>query len=295
MPRRGRASWWLHSSSFGSHCGSLGGHTDTCSVSRHSIPVSSHWSDRGQEHHVGIWRIGTLNDLLVSVSALVDIRLLGRATQYGELGRHRQATAPAAVAVLKVAFLSSTMLELFAAIGVGDGGGLARLSLFGTIRFGAWRRIPFARGQDVAAAALSGGPGTPARLSAHGTNSVADAVLVDLTDWIDAGDARSSRARQACRDLAGLRLSRCARLRPAGWGLISATSTSRARWKRWRFIGQGTAETSVGDGGCWFLFQFGSWQSQGIPLDAARQPSRLGSARCRQAPHFLNAQLRQRP
>ncbi|HRK43666.1 MAG TPA: ABC transporter transmembrane domain-containing protein, partial [Gemmobacter sp.] len=64
--------------------------------------------------------IGTLNDFLVErLSALVDIRLLGAgdrvltgfATQAGDL---RART----MAVLRVAFLSSTVLELFAAIGV---------------------------------------------------------------------------------------------------------------------------------------------------------------------------------
>jgi ATP-binding cassette subfamily C protein CydD len=84
--------------------------------------------------------IGTLNDFLVErLSALVDIRLLGAgdrvldsfATQAGDLRRRT-------VAVLGVAFLSSTVLELFAAIGVAMVAVYVGFSLLGAINFGAW-------------------------------------------------------------------------------------------------------------------------------------------------------------
>ncbi|MGO4907992.1 ABC transporter ATP-binding protein/permease [Pseudorhodobacter sp. W20_MBD10_FR17] len=86
--------------------------------------------------------IGTLNDFLVErLSALVDIRLLGAgpkvvqsfATQAGDL---RQRT----MAVLAVAFLSSTVLELFAAIGVAMVAVYVGFSLLGELHFGAWGR-----------------------------------------------------------------------------------------------------------------------------------------------------------
>jgi ATP-binding cassette subfamily C protein CydD len=84
--------------------------------------------------------IGTLNDLLVErLSALVDIRLLGASklvlegfsTQASDL---RQRT----MAVLRVAFLSSTVLELFAAIGVAMVAVYVGFSLLGALEFGTW-------------------------------------------------------------------------------------------------------------------------------------------------------------
>jgi ATP-binding cassette subfamily C protein CydD len=84
--------------------------------------------------------IGTLNDFLVErLSALVDIRLLGAgplvltgfATAAGDLRRRT-------VAVLAVAFLSSTVLELFAAIGVAMVAVYVGFSLLGALEFGAW-------------------------------------------------------------------------------------------------------------------------------------------------------------
>ena len=84
--------------------------------------------------------IGTLNDFLVErLTALVDIRLLGAgdtvmagfAAQAGDL---RART----MAVLRVAFLSSTVLELFAAIGVAMVAVYVGFSLLGALAFGAW-------------------------------------------------------------------------------------------------------------------------------------------------------------
>lgn len=86
--------------------------------------------------------IGTLNDFLVErLSALVDIRLLGAgdtvmagfAAQAGDL---RART----MAVLRVAFLSSTVLELFAAIGVAMVAVYVGFSLLGALDFGTWGR-----------------------------------------------------------------------------------------------------------------------------------------------------------
>jgi len=84
--------------------------------------------------------VGTLNDFLVErLSALVDIRLLGAgpavvagfATAAGDLRRRT-------MGVLAVAFLSSTVLELFAAIGVAMVAVYVGFSLLGALEFGAW-------------------------------------------------------------------------------------------------------------------------------------------------------------
>ncbi|WP_239494550.1 thiol reductant ABC exporter subunit CydD [Roseovarius amoyensis] len=84
--------------------------------------------------------IGSLNDILVErLSALVDIRLLGaeQAVMAGfadKAGDLRGRT----MAVLRVAFLSSTVLELFAAIGVAMVAVYVGFSLLGALEFGAW-------------------------------------------------------------------------------------------------------------------------------------------------------------
>ncbi|WP_215905733.1 ABC transporter ATP-binding protein/permease [Thalassospira sp. TSL5-1] len=84
--------------------------------------------------------IGTLNDFLVErLSALADIRLLGAGStvlkgfvqQADDLRRRT-------MAVLGVAFLSSTVLELFAAIGVAMVAVYVGFSLLGVLDFGTW-------------------------------------------------------------------------------------------------------------------------------------------------------------
>ncbi|MCY1667153.1 thiol reductant ABC exporter subunit CydD [Rhizobium sp. SL86] len=84
--------------------------------------------------------IGSINDALVErLSALLDIRLLGAgqtveagfAASAGDLRRRT-------MAVLSIAFLSSTVLELFAAIGVAMMAVYVGFTLLGTISFGTW-------------------------------------------------------------------------------------------------------------------------------------------------------------
>ncbi|MGE6740499.1 thiol reductant ABC exporter subunit CydD [Allorhizobium pseudoryzae] len=84
--------------------------------------------------------IGAINDVLVErLSALLDIRLLGAgqtveaafAASAGDLRRRT-------MAVLAIAFLSSTVLELFAAIGVAMMAVYVGFTLLGTIAFGTW-------------------------------------------------------------------------------------------------------------------------------------------------------------
>ncbi len=85
-------------------------------------------------------QIGTLSELLVDrLSALLDIRLLG-ATRLIEADFAAQAGAlrRRTMAVLRLAFLSSTVLELFAAIGVAMMAVFVGFSLLGEIAFGTW-------------------------------------------------------------------------------------------------------------------------------------------------------------
>ena len=84
--------------------------------------------------------IGTLNDLLVErLSALIDIRLLGAgeavATSFAAGAERLRAQT---MAVLGVAFLSSALLELFAAIGVAMVAVYVGFDLLGMLAFGSY-------------------------------------------------------------------------------------------------------------------------------------------------------------
>lgn len=84
--------------------------------------------------------IGSLNDLLIErLAALTDIRLLG-AQEAVLTAFADQATdlRTRTMAVLRIAFLSSTVLELFAAIGVAMVAVFVGFSLLGAITFGTW-------------------------------------------------------------------------------------------------------------------------------------------------------------
>lgn len=84
--------------------------------------------------------IGTLNDFLVErMSALVDIRLLGATdVVLASFGAQADDLRRRTMAVLRVAFLSSMVLELFAAIGVAMVAVYVGFSLLGALEFGAW-------------------------------------------------------------------------------------------------------------------------------------------------------------
>jgi len=130
--------------------------------------------------------IGTLNDLLVErLSALVDIRLLGAseavlegfAAQAGDL---RTRT----MAVLRVAFLSSTVLELFSAIGVAMVAVYVGFSLLEAISFGTWGGALSAQA-GIFLLLLAPEFYQPMRdlSAAWHDKAAADAVLADLKAW----------------------------------------------------------------------------------------------------------------
>ncbi|MGR3803376.1 ABC transporter ATP-binding protein/permease [Marinibacterium profundimaris] len=84
--------------------------------------------------------IGTLNGMVMErVSAMADIRLLGAADRaIADFAGRAEALRRRTMAVLRVAFLSSTVLELFAAIGVAMVAVYVGFSLLGVLRFGTW-------------------------------------------------------------------------------------------------------------------------------------------------------------
>lgn len=130
--------------------------------------------------------IGALNDLLVEqLSALADIRLLGAGeTVIQSFGDQALDLRERTMAVLRVAFLSSTVLELFAAIGVAMVAVYVGFSLLGALEFGTW-------GGSISPAAgiflllLAPEFYQPLRdlSAAWHDKASADAVLLDLAKW----------------------------------------------------------------------------------------------------------------
>lgn len=86
--------------------------------------------------------IGSLNALLMErLGALIDLRLLGaRARAGADFDARAETLRERTMAVLRIAFLSSTVLELFAAIGVALMAVYVGFSLLGVLNFGTWGR-----------------------------------------------------------------------------------------------------------------------------------------------------------
>ncbi|OYU41399.1 MAG: thiol reductant ABC exporter subunit CydD [Pseudorhodobacter sp. PARRP1] len=84
--------------------------------------------------------IGTLNDLLIErLHALLDIRLLGAGAAVGAgFADAAERLRAQTMAVLRVAFLSSAVLELFAALGVAMVAVYVGFSLLGVLEFGSY-------------------------------------------------------------------------------------------------------------------------------------------------------------
>ncbi len=94
--------------------------------------------------------IGTINDMAMDrLSALLDIRLLGASDRAAEdFSRRAETLREKTMAVLRIAFLSSTVLELFSALGVAMVAVFVGFSLLGEIGFGTWAG-PLTLGQGV--------------------------------------------------------------------------------------------------------------------------------------------------
>lgn len=94
--------------------------------------------------------IGSLNSLLMErLQALVDVRLLdARERVTAQFADRADALRDRTMAVLRVAFLSSTVLELFSALGVALVAVYVGFALLGTITFGAWA-TPLTAGEGV--------------------------------------------------------------------------------------------------------------------------------------------------
>lgn len=84
--------------------------------------------------------IGTMNDMVMDrLSAMLDIRVLGAVDRAAEdFGARAESLRSRTMAVLRVAFLSSTVLELFSALGVAMVAVFVGFTLLGEIGFGSW-------------------------------------------------------------------------------------------------------------------------------------------------------------
>lgn len=84
--------------------------------------------------------ITSMNDMLMErLSAMLDIRLLGATARAArDFEARAESLREKSMAVLRVAFLSSTVLELFSAIGVAMVAVFVGFSLLGELNFGTW-------------------------------------------------------------------------------------------------------------------------------------------------------------
>ncbi|MFT3687543.1 ABC transporter ATP-binding protein/permease [Paenirhodobacter sp.] len=84
--------------------------------------------------------IGTLNTLLADrIAAIADLRLLGASERAGaDLAAASESLRARTMRVLAVAFLSSTVLELFSALGVAMVAVYVGFNLLGELPFGSW-------------------------------------------------------------------------------------------------------------------------------------------------------------
>ena len=134
-------------------------------------------------------KIGSLNDLLSErLSALIDIRLLdaGDAVVAGfrhEADSLRQRT----MEVLRIAFLSSTVLELFSAIGVAMVAVYVGFSLLGQLGFGAYA-TPLTAAEGIFLLLLAPDYFQPMRdlSAAWHDKASAEAVAGELAGWQEA-------------------------------------------------------------------------------------------------------------
>jgi len=244
--------------------------------------------------------VGSLNDLLVErLSALVDLRLLGaQGTVLAGFADRAEGLRARTMAVLRVAFLSSTVLELFAAIGVAMVAVYVGFSLLGALDWGSYG-APLTPAAGVFLLLLTPDFYQPLRdlSAAWHDKAAASAVADELAFWEAApgpalpgdGAAVAPLPGPASVAVAGVTLAR-----PGGQVITVPDFTLRP--------GDRLALTGHSGAGKTTLLQAlagrisprsGSLTVAGVRLEAATADAwraRLGWMP--QAPHFLNASLR---
>ncbi len=128
--------------------------------------------------------IGDMNRLLIDrIAALPDARLLGGTARVeADFAAAAESLRARTMAVLRIAFLSSTVLELFSAIGVALVAVYVGFSLLGEITIGAWA-TPLTLGQGVFILLLAPEFFQPLRdlAAAWHDKAAAEAVMHELT------------------------------------------------------------------------------------------------------------------
>ncbi|WGW02862.1 thiol reductant ABC exporter subunit CydD [Tropicibacter oceani] len=137
--------------------------------------------------------IGSLNDLLADrLAALSDLRLVGAGPQVIDgFAKASESLRQRTMAVLRIAFLSSTVLELFSALGVAMIAVWVGFALLGELSWGTWGTAltPF---RGIFLLLLAPDFFQPLRdlAAAWHDKSAADAVMAELADW-RSGDRRA--------------------------------------------------------------------------------------------------------
>ncbi|MCB1356811.1 MAG: ATP-binding cassette domain-containing protein [Maritimibacter sp.] len=242
--------------------------------------------------------VGQLSDLLVDrLVALADLRLVGAGPAVVESFHTASETLRArTMAVLRIAFLSSTVLELFAALGVAMVAVWTGFSLLGAIGWGTWGAplTPFA---GIYLLLLAPEYFQPLRdlAAAWHDRAAADAVIDEVETW--QGEVRPG--------LTGLHV-------PAGAPLtgpihLDGVAVARgARLIRYPDLtvapGESLAVTGPSGSGKTTLLRLlaglerpaeGTLRIDGTPLTEANISSwRAGLGWMPQAPHFLSRSLR---
>ncbi|HEY9039454.1 MAG TPA: ATP-binding cassette domain-containing protein [Roseovarius sp.] len=143
--------------------------------------------------------IGSMNAMLMDrLSAMLDIRLLGAAERAAaDFSGRAETLRLRTMAVLRVAFLSSTVLELFSALGVAMVAVFVGFTLLGAIQFGSWG-TPLGLGEGLFLLLIAPEYFQPFRDMAAawhdraaGLSVVADLDALDAAERVDfVGDAK---------------------------------------------------------------------------------------------------------
>ena len=243
--------------------------------------------------------VGQLSDLLVDrLVALADLRLVGAGPAVVESFHTASETLRArTMAVLRIAFLSSTVLELFAALGVAMVAVWTGFALLGAIGWGTWGAplTPFA---GIYLLLLAPDYFQPLRdlAAAWHDRAAADAVIDEIETW--RGEARAP-LMGADAPPTGARLTGTIRLD----GLAVARGDRVIRYPDLTLApGESLAVTGPSGSGKTTLLRLlaglerpaeGTLSIDGTPLsDATVARWRSGLGWMPQAPHFLSRSLR---